>query len=156
MNVYSHTLRGRDRHLNKRHNVYDSLSEIDIEEEHAAWYFINPIGLINLIWDSIPILLCLYSLIWSHAYTAFDYNNNCIYFIELLISLLFIPDKLLNLTTSYLEHDNIIYESEMIIRNYLNSGSFILSVISSISYESLISVADHKYIHYINSTRYNK
>lgn len=121
------------RELIKMKQVYDSMSDEEVESEEELKFLIYPKSLFKYFWDFIIFGFCLYSIIICPLSIAFDINDK----LALFIDGLFIIDLILNFWMGYYDNEeNLIVTPKKIVFNYI-FGWFWVDLISSIPFNSL-------------------
>lgn len=121
------------RELIKMKQVYDSMSDEEVESEEELKFIIYPKSYFKYFWDFFIFGFSLYSIIICPLSIAFDLNDK----LSLFIDGLFIIDLILNFWMGYYDNEeNLIVTPKKIILNYI-FGWFWVDLISSIPFNSL-------------------
>lgn len=104
---------------------------------------VNPQSDFKVRWDSMMMLLILYSAIMVPVYVAFDTEATGLVWVwEVFVSLVFMADVLISFNTAYqpVGSDEWVVKRDKIAQQYITKGSFIIDAPSSVPVE-LIEVA---------------
>ena len=125
--------KGEIRELIKLNQVYDSMSDEEVESEEETQFVIFPKSPFKYMWDLLIFFLALYSIVTSPLAIAFDFEDK----LALFIDILFFIDLILNFWMGYYDdEENLIISPKKIILNYI-FGWFWIDLISCIPFNTL-------------------
>jgi hypothetical protein len=135
------------RDLIKRRNVYDSLSDEEMELYGASEYVIHPSSKFKIYLDNLVYISFVYSVMTLPIFLAFikekcnsQFTFYTLTFFDCLIDILYIADLILSFFTGYYDfEENVIYKPKKIADNYIFSY-FIFDLASAIPFCSLVNL----------------
>jgi CRP-like cAMP-binding protein len=133
----------RFRVLQRKHLIYDSLSDEDLEWKEAAVLLIHPNSRFKEVWDMIIFFVTLYNIIYVPFTMAFVDNPSLIQImIDILCDMIYLIDLILQFfipISKKASDDKMLMSYVGIALNYI-IGWFFLDLISSIPFNSVLNI----------------
>ena len=157
-------LENKYRKLFLKNNLYDSFDDDeDYKEEEEIGFYISPNSIFIKIFDYIVFISSVIYFIFVPIYLSLNYfsfkENKLTKYILIIIDIIYIADIIINFFRAYNNFDeNLIKRKKKIISHYLKTW-FILDLILSIPYYSILELVERNNIllfnyYYINPMLY--
>jgi hypothetical protein len=144
---FSYKLYRPYRELVTMRNIYDSLSDDELQE-NTYWYTINPLGNWKILWNCVAIIFAIYNITVYPYDLAFNETNNKLFDVHICLDIFFIIDWVMDFFTGFFEEDIIIYDIHRIAYNHITSWQCYVNIISSIPYDGLLTLILPNYLNY--------